>query len=289
MTSLSLASPAPGPTLSGMQPSASSNSSYSGHPLATPSAATPTPSLGHPLPTLLDRTSSITMPSGYHCRWARPGDEDAIATIYFGAFTDCQIRMHCFPETGPESSARHWWKSEAHHWLMHEQLYYVHVVEDASTGEVIAFCKWSYHPNGYKISEQPQHDGPSLPEVNSHLAEHFFSQMGVERERIHSTTPHIILSMLGVDGKHQGKRLAGLLLSWGITQADKLGLPIYLESTTMGYPVYQKRGFQKIGSIMFDQTSQTDPADDVRNFEHWSKQNLVVMIRPSNCVKAGNQ
>ena len=43
-----------------------------------------------------------------------------------------------------------------------------------------------------------------------------------------------------------------MLLKWGNAQADRLGLPVYLEATADGKRLYEKHGFKAVDTIEFD-------------------------------------
>jgi GNAT superfamily N-acetyltransferase len=49
---------------------------------------------------------------------------------------------------------------------------------------------------------------------------------------------------------HQGKGGAGLLIKWGIEQAEKDQIPAYLEAGVMGRPIYERYGFVQIGDLL---------------------------------------
>ncbi|KAL5614409.1 hypothetical protein BROUX41_004515 [Berkeleyomyces rouxiae] len=282
MRSLSFSSGGSGPAFSPLHYAGqASDAAHRAHFLVSPRPSTPATKA--PPPLALDRTTPfMSMPTGYRGRWAQIGDEEAIANVYYDAFDDSLPRIYCFPDSERHPAGQEWWAAEAHHWLVNEQQYYVRVVEEEKTGEIVAFAKWSYHPHGFKISEQPLHQGPPFPGTNVHIANHFFGQMDVHRERTHSNKPHLFLSLLGVSSAHQQKRLSSILLSWGISQADKYGVPIYLESTVMGYRVYRKKGFREAGAIVYEKTSQEADAEETRRFGDWHKMNLVIMIRQPN-------
>lgn len=51
---------------------------------------------------------------------------------------------------------------------------------------------------------------------------------------------------------YQGKGVGAQLMKWGMDVAEGLNLPIYLESTAEGVPLYTKLGFQTLSeSIVF--------------------------------------
>lgn len=43
-----------------------------------------------------------------------------------------------------------------------------------------------------------------------------------------------------------------MLLNWGISKADSLGLPAFLEASAMGKPLYERVGFQTRELVTFD-------------------------------------
>jgi GNAT superfamily N-acetyltransferase len=59
------------------------------------------------------------------------------------------------------------------------------------------------------------------------------------------------LSFLIIDPEAQGKGVGSALMDWGFQQADKADppLPVVLESSAPGRPLYEKRGFVACGDI----------------------------------------
>lgn len=51
---------------------------------------------------------------------------------------------------------------------------------------------------------------------------------------------------VAVHPDYQGKGVGAQLMQWGINMAEQLNLPIYLESTVEGVPLYLKLGFQTL-------------------------------------------
>ena len=43
---------------------------------------------------------------------------------------------------------------------------------------------------------------------------------------------------------------ATMLIDWGVEQAQKAGVPAYLEASVTGKPLYLRRGFEKDGEIL---------------------------------------
>lgn len=51
---------------------------------------------------------------------------------------------------------------------------------------------------------------------------------------------------VAVHPDYQGKGVGKKLVQWGVDVSEELGVPIYLESTREGVPLYERMGFQKL-------------------------------------------
>lgn len=60
------------------------------------------------------------------------------------------------------------------------------------------------------------------------------------------------LKLLHTDPKHQRRGAASLLLQSMVDEADKLGLPVLLESSEEGHGLYQKYGFKDVEVLEID-------------------------------------
>lgn len=49
---------------------------------------------------------------------------------------------------------------------------------------------------------------------------------------------------------HRGKGAAGLLIRWGIEQAERCRVPAYLEAGVAGRPIYERYGFVQMGDLL---------------------------------------
>jgi GNAT superfamily N-acetyltransferase len=67
-----------------------------------------------------------------------------------------------------------------------------------------------------------------------------------------STDSKIVLQLLAVHPSHQGKGVGTLLLQEGLRQADELGVPVWLEASEKGRPLYRKFGFNDFKTIEID-------------------------------------
>ncbi|KAK7537969.1 acyl-CoA N-acyltransferase [Phyllosticta citricarpa] len=82
----------------------------------------------------------------------------------------------------------------------------------------------------------------------------FFGYLYGARARVVGRTPHYLLHLLVTHPDHQGRGAGRLLLRWGFERADAARLPVYIEATPAGLPVYQKAGFEALERHTFDLT-----------------------------------
>ena len=61
------------------------------------------------------------------------------------------------------------------------------------------------------------------------------------------------------------------MLAWGLGEADKVGLPVYLEASRVGEPLYSRYGFERGRRVPFDSLKYGGE----KAVEH------VIMIRPA--------
>lgn len=48
---------------------------------------------------------------------------------------------------------------------------------------------------------------------------------------------------------HQGRGIGKKLLSWGLQEGVRLNLPVWLEASAAGKPLYEKSGFKVVDTI----------------------------------------
>lgn len=59
-----------------------------------------------------------------------------------------------------------------------------------------------------------------------------------------------VCSLLCVHEDFQHRGAGTLLVQWGMEQAVALGIPVYLEASPAGYPLYLRLGFRKIDTVV---------------------------------------
>jgi GNAT superfamily N-acetyltransferase len=78
------------------------------------------------------------------------------------------------------------------------------------------------------------------------------SESNIERKKVLKFPPRIELDVLYVHPDYQRRGIASDLLKWGFDKSEELGLPIYLEATAEGRPVYERYRFETVKVQGFD-------------------------------------
>ncbi|KAH8896815.1 hypothetical protein GQ53DRAFT_743373 [Thozetella sp. PMI_491] len=117
-------------------------------------------------------------------------------------------------------------------------------------GEVVAFGSWTLHREPREewewnvetlSSAEDLGEGVSVEVTNVFLG-------GLKRkQREHAQgEAYLALNILATEPKHWGLGAGSALVRWGLQLADQLGLPVFLEASPQGYPVYRRLGFEDI-------------------------------------------
>lgn len=75
-----------------------------------------------------------------------------------------------------------------------------------------------------------------------------------QKEIMGENKPYFMLNSLATHPDHHRRGCATLLLEWGIKKADDLGVEMYLDSSRMARPLYEKWGFELVRGVEFDRT-----------------------------------
>ncbi|KAJ5112773.1 hypothetical protein N7532_000818 [Penicillium argentinense] len=141
----------------------------------------------------------------------------------------------------------------------------MHVLKlvDPSTGELIGYARW-FIPKALggetvpQLSEQAQEAARDpvayAPQPFNEPAYTAFRQLLETSRKKHTTERDMMLDLLAVLPKYQGRGLSSKLLRWGCSRADELGVRVYLEATGEGYPVYIKYGWKPVEEVSLDRS-----------------------------------
>ncbi|KAF4634827.1 hypothetical protein G7Y89_g3276 [Cudoniella acicularis] len=193
-----------------------------------------------------------------------------------------------FPISGPTTADREaaivsskdrYWKSHisdpSSHWFY---------VQDPESGEFLGGVQWQVHetnpyPNGpvpFDVDWWPEGEGRNfVAEMLKQLyaARHWWMQR-----------PHIVPNMMSVHPKHRHRGIGGLLTTWGIEQAQKLGLECWLEASEPARFLYEKYGFQTLFKMVLS-PEKANPSEEWLRWQHeLSPTYFYVMWRPPNGV-----
>lgn len=127
---------------------------------------------------------------------------------------------------------------------------------DRESREILGVAIWAKPGTPIKLpteeeeekGEDDEKDLEFYPQAGFNMA----MAMSTKRREVFKDQPHWYLSFLFIDPKAQGKGVGSALLSWGLEQADKANppLPVVLESSPVGRPIYEKKGFKLVDTIL---------------------------------------
>ncbi|KAK0916448.1 hypothetical protein LTR57_012900 [Friedmanniomyces endolithicus] len=116
-------------------------------------------------------------------------------------------------------------------------------------GKIVGVADWEFYPK-YRTKEErekssAENEKDGLPPlINGTMMKEFIGQLGEAKEEQLGGKPFVYLHILATHPKHHRRGVGAMHLRWGFEQAEKLGLPVYLESSPMGRPLYARNGFE---------------------------------------------
>jgi GNAT superfamily N-acetyltransferase len=180
-----------------------------------------------------------------------------MCAVYFSAFSDSLIGRECFPASS--SAAQGFWETSLADEIGDPRNHFLVITDPSSSSPdlIIAFAKWT------EPSENPAPYVPTDPDAwpkdgNPELANEFFGAMARKHDEIMLGRMHWYLELIATRKEHQGKGASSPLMMWGIEQAEKDGYVIYLESSPVAKPVYERFGFKVIDSLSFGDEQMTE-------------------------------
>lgn len=127
---------------------------------------------------------------------------------------------------------------------------------DSETGEIIACARWDIYKHARSDDDVERSaaftDDDLIPEFNVDVHAALFGPLRRAHKDVMGTRPHAYLVGLVTDPDHGRRGAGGLLVQWGLDQADELGLDTYLDASPMGKGLYEKNGFETVKDIPFD-------------------------------------
>ncbi|CAG8362578.1 unnamed protein product [Penicillium salamii] len=123
---------------------------------------------------------------------------------------------------------------------------------DTDTGKVVGMATWQVYWRERTNEERQKPWIGWLEGDQRERAEGFLEQLWEKKEKLLGPKKHVYCHTVAVHPEYQGKGVGARLMKWGMDVAEELNLPIYLESTVEGVPLYKKLGFETLSeSILF--------------------------------------
>ncbi|KAK0913308.1 hypothetical protein LTR02_002353 [Friedmanniomyces endolithicus] len=138
-----------------------------------------------------------------------------------------------------------------------EQGHRTDLPDDDPFNKIFGVADWEFYPKYRSKEEREKSNAESEkdglpPKINETMMKDFIGQLGEAKEEQLGGQPFVYLHILATHPKHHRRGVGAMHLRWGFEQAETLGLPVYLESSPMGRPLYARNGFETKGWLPFD-------------------------------------
>ncbi|KAF2713087.1 hypothetical protein K504DRAFT_461664 [Pleomassaria siparia CBS 279.74] len=136
---------------------------------------------------------------------------------------------------------------------------YMKVVDRAADkNAIVSIARWHLYPNGYNFDTEIHWEtqnlvaGQTVPAgFNIPLHNYILTTRDAARSSwIPANSPCWILMHMVTHPSYRGKGAAGMLIKWGIEQAERDQVPAYLEAGVMGRPIYERYGFVQMSHLL---------------------------------------
>lgn len=150
---------------------------------------------------------------------------------------------------------------------------HIFLLRDSATSSVIGIAKWIFYltsktsddllteeasARADRVNQAPV-DGINFGAIGA------FRDVQASAHRVHMRgQPHVYLSILATATEWQRKGVGRFGLQWGLEEANRLGVPVYLEATRDGIALYEKVGFVVVGPLEFDAAPYGFPGEERR-------------------------
>lgn len=185
--------------------------------------------------------------------------DDLMAVMYPNGFLE-QDRK----ETARSSRAKHARRGDVSVWM---KTIDTDLPLDDPMRRIAGVAHWHFYPEERSDAEltaeenEEDPDKEPSPGMNKAFTDQFFSDIEKFRRQNMGGKPYVLLHMLAVRPEYHRRGIGGMHLAWGNEQADKLGLPLYLESSPIGRPLYERYGYEAVASLPCDAKAHGHPKD----------------------------
>ncbi|KAF7884667.1 uncharacterized protein EAF02_005003 [Botrytis sinoallii] len=210
--------------------------------MASHSAFHPSTSIPHPIPITASKSNLRLLP----CDPLTDGS--AILAQQIAAFSNPHEPFFfvLFPETEEREKAV---KRLVDNWVGDERAKYVKVVDgDVNQGTLISAAKWLI--NTEPLSEEQKKERIPVDwhadQDSNEWAEYLINWIHQHQISRTKGEPCVILDILTTHPSYQRLGAGTLLMQYGTTIADSLGLPAYIEGTVIAKHLYESHGFKAV-------------------------------------------
>lgn len=123
-------------------------------------------------------------------------------------------------------------------------------------GRILGVAAWDIVPAKSlteRQAEEAEAAGAEIPPgMDEEFAVPFFKAVRDCRRRYLGGEPYICLQVLATLPEMQGQGVGKKAMQWGLEEARRRGLPIYLESTPVARAFYERMGFKIVGYLEWD-------------------------------------
>ncbi|KAK2827851.1 hypothetical protein FQN49_007275 [Arthroderma sp. PD_2] len=128
---------------------------------------------------------------------------------------------------------------------------WVKIVQD---GKIVGAALWGHRTStdwmdkltGAEKETEYKEEDDKLAQGNKQARHDFLTWLYGVRKRRMGGKPHILLYLLIVHPDYQRRGIGGAFIRDGVQQAEKLGVPAWLEASTAGFSVYKAHGFEVV-------------------------------------------
>ncbi|EGC48573.1 conserved hypothetical protein [Histoplasma capsulatum var. duboisii H88] len=171
---------------------------------------------------------------------------DQVYDVFFAAFKDEPIMPFLYPR-GVDRKAH---REGTIQWSQQDKTTHIVKCVDTDTGNIVGMASWDifWRPGEENGWERPA----GIPWLEGEEKERCMSVLGPMwdiRVDLFGRRRYIYLSAVAVHPDHQRGGAGRLLIQWGIDLANQLALPIYTESSEVGFHLYEHMGFERLSHV----------------------------------------
>lgn len=182
-------------------------------------------------------------------RRAVESDVNRLTDVFFSGFRKDGVMSRCFPE---KPSVREFWINGLQRDLSDPDVHIVAIVDtDIAGSPIIAYANW-VGPRTQPLKSSQNQTVPLYPDEGDDipLAEFFFLHLKKLRAKNMEGRTCWYLAALVCHEGHQRRGAGGMLMRYGLEEAEKTKADIYLEASPPGVPVYKHFGFKEVDRVV---------------------------------------